>query len=415
MSRPRKVVHLCLAPVGLLATACAPAAKEDDRSRRYTVALDHTERANGGGASAERKVHIDAEVVERPVPDHRYSMTLERVTATGDEGAASSARQLAGTAVLTGPRPGEVTLAAHPLTGLVSAADATLLSQLVLATPPDGKTTSDPSVLRLPTVGEAARLDVRQQVGRDTKQGGVPAREVSVTGTGKAAELTVNAFQASSNGSNTYVAQPGLRRLVGPVPDQPFVTATTTHKVTKNEPYTVTTPGRSAQQAEPRANGIGGAIEAFFGGIVCIFTLGFACPLESRPATPSRTETRYRTRTEDVRETVLVKGPPMLDARLNGDVRITSTGLVARKSGLLLRSTTTGRSSMTGQLPAGPGVPPKLARSEVRLTSDWTATKTIVPPPPAARRGLVLPGLALALLIASSTALGVNLRKRQRE
>lgn len=419
MSSPKRLVHLSLVPVGLLVASCTPATSDPGRPRRYSVALDYTEQAEGGGARAEHKVHVDADVVERHLPEGRSTMTLERVAATGDEAVAASARQLAGAAIVVGPRPGEVDLGARLLSGSYDAADAALLSQLLLTSAPDGKTTSGATSIFLPAGAGKVRIDVRQQVGEKTKVAGEPAREVSATATAKT-QMALTAYKASSDGSNVYVAQAGLRGLVGAAPNQPFVTETTSRTVSRQEPYKVTIPGKPGGGGGPGfGEVIGGIFSDIFGALFCAFSVGLACPepsppLQSRPPTPptpSRTETRYRSRTDTVRETRIVKGPSTLDVQLNGEVGITSTGAVSRKGGKLLRSTTTGHSSMLGQLPAGPGVPATLARTPLRVTSDWTVTKTLITAPrPAPQRGILLPGIALSMLLAVSTWLGLTQR-----
>lgn len=380
--RSRILVSLTLLPVtGLIAASCMTVGRAPaDRSQTYKVILRHRMAGSGPGVSTERRVDIDADVVERPTTGRQFSVTVQGVTITGDEAAAASARALEGLVLTVGPRAGEVAFGARMMSTPLSALDATLLSQVLVSIPSDGRMTAASTTLVLPT-DDKIRLTLRQELGEDTKYGHVPARAFSGTATGGTV-MAVPAYRASSDGSNVYVAQPVLRDLVGPAPVQPFDTAIR----------------GSSKADEP---GLGEAIGELLDCLAMLF-----CDSGPKP--------RTRPKAEKGQDIVVVKGPQTLGVRFSGKVEILSSGLVDRAGKQLLRSTTEGGLTLEGTLPSGSGVPPELDGKWLRASSTWTASKTLLPNASDTRRTSPAPWLALALLLGVSVATGTTARRLRR-
>lgn len=379
----RILVSLTFLPLtGVLAASCMTVGRAPvDRSLRYKVVLDHMASGTGPGANTRRLVHVEADAVERITAGRQQTVTVQGVSATGDEVAAASARNLEGAVVTVGLETGEVAFGGRRLTTpLSTVADALLLPQ-----PPAsaeraesgsglfdlfGKGSTTLPRLSLPTDGGTIRLFSRQERGEDAQHGGEPARTFSVT-SGASTAMTVSAFRASSDGSNLYVAQPPLLDLIGPMPNQPFDTAV-----------------RGPVRRQPGFRGF------------CLFTC------ESPP--------RARPRAGPGQEIVVVKGPQTLEVGMSGSVDVTSSGVVDRTGKRVLRSTTTGRSRLAGTLPSGPGVPPELERQELQVESTWTVSKTLLPEPSDSPGRPTALGLGLALLLAVSVATGATARRLRR-
>lgn len=336
-----------LTACGLLAASCANVGAPVDRVRRYKVVLDERTTRSGFGATAVRTVHIDADLSERPEPDGRVAVTVDAVIATGDGLSVAAARALVGEMVAVGPRAGEVGFGIRRMSTPLSAADATLLSQVLVSFPSDVKATGNASALRLPHDAGTV-LTVDQQLGPILTTDQVQRRSFDLKAAGRFAS-SVAGYRASSDTSNVYVPEPALVDLVGPAPDQPFVRV-----------------GSGPVRVKPGQGPLPGPLESFFNGFICFITLGLACD-----------------RIETEQDTVAVKGPPTLDIRLSGDMKITSSGQIDPARRKVLSSSTSGQSTLTGIAPSGTTVPSSIRGQELEAVSSWSMTKTLVSP----RRG----------------------------
>lgn len=336
------------------------------------MVLDHETTGGGLGLVIHRQVQVKAQIVER-LTDEGFSVTVKAVTASGDSADAASALTLEGAMVTVGPRPGEVAFGERRASSPLSVVDAALLSQVLVAIPAE----SVPSAsfkLYLPTKGARVPLTLGQKLGEILRYGDAPGRSVSVTA-GGSTETTISAFQASSDGSNLYVAQPALRDLIGPAPSQPFDTEV-----------------RGAAKEEPDA------LDTLLGGLFCGFSFGLAC---------GSPKPRTRPKPMPGQEIVVVKGPRSLDVRLGEKIDIGVYGVADKEGRRLVQSSTTGRSILEGTLPGGAGVPPELEWKKLQVISTWRAEKTLLPADPGGRRRSLAGGLALLMLLAAALATGV--------
>lgn len=367
---------LALLPLTSLLAASCTTLSRGPVDRRYEVILDHTTTGGGPGASLRRHVSVTAEVVERRTAE-QFALTLQRVTATGDPADAASARSLEGAVVNVGPDP-EVVFGGRLLSSPLSVVDTALLSQVLVSMPADERAPSTAYRLYLPVKDARVSLSLRQELGASTQHRDARGKTVSVTA-GGSKETVISAFQASSDGSNRYVAQPALVDLIGPAPSQPFDTA-----------------------LRGRGNGDSGRPSDSIGaGLLCLFTFGLACP----PPPP-----RTRPSAGAGQEIVVVNGPRSLDVKMSEKIDIKTTGLVDKAGKRLLQSNTTGQSTLTGTLPVGAGVPPELEGKPLQAASTWTAKKTLLPggPGPALAQGL-----ALVMLFAVAVATGLMAVRRR--
>lgn len=337
------------------------------------MVLDHKTAGGGLGLDIRRQVHVNAQIVERRT-DEGLSVTVKAITASGDSADAASALTLEGAMVTVGPKPGEVAFGERRVSSPLSVVDAALLSQVLVTIPADESVPSASFKLYLPTKDTRVPLTLGQKLGETTRYGDAPGRSFSVTA-GGSTETTISAFEASSDGSNLYVAQPALRDLIGPAPSQPFDTEV-----------------RGATKQAPSVLG------ALFEALGCGLSFGLAC---------GSPKPRTRPKPMPGQEIVVVKGPRSLDVRLSEKIDIEAYGLADKGGQRLVGSTTSGRSILEGTLPGGSGVPPELEWQKLQVISTWTARKSLLPADPGARRRSLAGGLALLMLLAAALATGV--------
>lgn len=367
---------LALLPLTSILAASCTTLSRGPVDRRYEVILDHTTTGGGPGASLRRHVSVTAEVVERRTAE-QLALTVQKVTATGDPADVASARSLEGATVTVGPES-EVAFGGRLLSSPLSVVDTALLSQVLVSMPADERAPSTAYRLYLPVKDARFSLSLRQEMGASTQHRDARGKTVSVTA-GGSKEMVISAFQASSDGSNRYVAQSALVDLIGPAPSQPFDTA-----------------------LRGRGNGDSGIPRSSLSRL-------FGCLFGSCPPLPPRT----RPRAGAGQEIVVVNGPRSLDVKMSEKIDIKTTGLVEKAGKRLLQSNTTGQSTLTGTLPVGAGVPPELEGKPLQAASTWTAKKTLLPGGPGPGRRSLAQGLALVMLFAVAVATGVMAVRRR--